>query len=56
MCNASLPEDVYWVPRVNQLRTYGPWAFAEFTDNYRIEAEFNRMLAAFGSSLAGASG
>ena len=44
--------DNYWVPCVNNLRTYGHWAFAEFTEVYRIEtdfeakveAEFNKMI------------
>jgi len=44
--------DTYWVPGVNNLGTYGRWAFAEFTEVYQIEAdfaakvesEFNRMI------------
>lgn len=44
--------DTYWVPGVNNLGSYGRWAFAEFTDVYQIEAdfkakvesEFNRMI------------
>ena len=44
--------DTYWVPGVNNLKTYGRWAFAEFTDVYQIqadfadkvEAEFNKMI------------
>jgi len=44
--------DTYWVPGVNNLGSYGRWAFAEFTDVYEIEAdfkakvesEFNRMI------------
>jgi type III restriction enzyme len=44
--------DTYWVPGVNHLRSYGRWAFAEFTDVYQIgtdfeakvAAEFNRMI------------
>ena len=47
--------DTYWVPGVTHLGTHGRWAFAEFTDVYRIEAdfakkveaEFNRMMAGF---------
>jgi type III restriction enzyme len=30
--------DIYWVPGVNNLGTYGRWAFAEFADVYQIEA------------------
>lgn len=44
--------EAYWVPGVNNLGTYGRWAFAEFTDVYemqsdfaaRVEAEFNIMI------------
>jgi len=44
--------ETYWVPGVNNLRAYGRWAFAEFTEVYRIqddfearvEAEFNKMI------------
>jgi len=32
--------DTYWVPGVNHLGSYGRWAFAEFTEVYRIEADF----------------
>jgi type III restriction enzyme len=45
--------DTYWVPGVNHLGTHGRWAFAEFTEVYQIEAdfeakvqdEFNKMIA-----------
>jgi type III restriction enzyme len=45
--------DTYWVPGVNHLGTYGRWAFAEFTEVYKIESdfkakvesEFNKMIA-----------
>lgn len=53
----------YWVPGVNNLGRYGRWAFAEFTEVYRIEAdfearveaEFNRMIDSVitGSSMKG---
>jgi type III restriction enzyme len=44
--------DTYWVPGVNNLGTYGRWVFAEFTDVYqmqadfeaKVEAEFNKMI------------
>jgi type III restriction enzyme len=32
--------DTYWVPGVNNLKTYGRWAFAELTDVYEIETNF----------------
>lgn len=44
--------EVYWVPGVNNLKRFGRWAFAEFTDVYeiqsdfekKVEAEFNKMI------------
>ncbi|HPQ45166.1 MAG TPA: DEAD/DEAH box helicase family protein [Syntrophales bacterium] len=44
--------DTYWTPGVNNNGTYGRWAFAEFTEIYQIEtdfeakveAEFNKMI------------
>jgi len=44
--------DTYWVPGVNNLRTYGRWTFAELTEVYAMQtdfeetvrAEFNRMI------------
>lgn len=44
--------ETYWVPGVNRQGRYGRWAFVEFTDVYRmeadfeakVEAEFNRMI------------
>jgi len=32
--------DKYWVPGVNHLRSFGRWAFAEFTDVYEIQGDF----------------
>jgi type III restriction enzyme len=48
--------DTYWVPGVNHLKTYGRWAFAEFTEVYQMEAdfkakvesEFNKMIERMG--------
>jgi type III restriction enzyme len=37
--------DTYWVPGVNHLSTYGRWAFAEFTDVFSIEADFEKKIA-----------
>ncbi len=45
--------DTYWIPGVNNLGTYGRWAFSEFTDVWlmqadfakKVEAEFNKMIA-----------
>ena len=36
--------EIYWVPGVNNLKQYGRWAFAEFTDVFQIEAEFNKLI------------
>ena len=36
--------ETYWVPGVNHLGSYGRWAFAEFTDVYEIEAEFEAKV------------
>ena len=44
--------ETYWVPGVNHLGHYGRWAFAEFTEVYqiqsdfeeRVEGEFNKMI------------
>ena len=36
--------DTYWVPGVNNLGTYGRWAFAEFTDIYEIESDFKAKV------------
>jgi type III restriction enzyme len=32
--------ETYWVPGVNNLGTYGRWSFAEFTDVYQMQADF----------------
>ncbi|MEA4882970.1 MAG: DEAD/DEAH box helicase family protein [Clostridia bacterium] len=45
--------ETYWIPGVNNLSRYGRWTFAEFTEVYQIEtdfeakveAEFNKMIA-----------
>jgi type III restriction enzyme len=36
--------DTYWVPGVNNLGSYGRWAFAEFTDVYQIEADLEMKI------------
>ncbi len=38
--------DTYWVPGVNNLGAYGRWAFAEFTEVYQIEADFEAKVEA----------
>jgi len=36
--------DTYWVPGVNHLGTHGRWAFAEFTEVYQIESDFEAKV------------
>ena len=36
--------ETYWVPGVNNLKQYGRWAFAEFTEVYQIEADFKAKV------------
>ncbi|MDI6711024.1 MAG: DEAD/DEAH box helicase family protein [Bacillota bacterium] len=38
--------ETYWIPGVNNLKRYGRWAFAEFTEVYRIEADFEARVEA----------
>jgi type III restriction enzyme len=50
--------EAYWIPGVNNLRTFGRWAFSEFTQVYeiqdqfkaKVEKEFDKMIA---STLSG---
>lgn len=41
----KLTMDTYWVPGVNNLETFGRWAFAELTDVYQMEADFEAKVA-----------
>lgn len=46
--------DTYWVPGVNNLKQYGRWAFAEFTEIYQIEADFKaKVLGEFNRMIEG---
>lgn len=38
--------ETLWVPSVNRHGQYGRWAFAEFTDAYRMQADFGTAIAA----------
>ena len=38
--------DTYWVPGVNNLGAHGRWAFAELTDVYTMEEDFEEALKA----------
>jgi type III restriction enzyme len=49
--------DTYWVPGVNHAGVLGRWAFAELTEIYRIESDFEaRVERAFGEMIARAGG
>ena len=37
----------YWVPGVNNLASFGRWAFAEFTEVFEIDAAFARLIDGF---------
>ena len=58
----KLTMDSYWIAGVNNLQTYGRWAFAEFTDVFdmqedfskRIEEEFGKMIDATCKAAASA--
>jgi type III restriction enzyme len=46
--------ETYWVPGVNNLKQYGRWTFAEFTEVYQIETDFEaKVEAEFDKMLAG---
>ncbi len=48
--------DTYWVPGVNNLGTHGRWAFAEFTEVYQIEADFEaKVKSEFDKMIASAA-
>lgn len=36
--------DNYWVPGVNNLKTYGRWAFVEFGDVFQMQADFAKKV------------
>ena len=36
--------ETYWVPGVNNLGRFGRWAFAEFTEVYQIESDFEAKV------------
>jgi len=38
--------ETYWIPGVNNHGQYGRWAFAEFTEVYQIEADFEAKVEA----------
>ena len=34
----------YWVPGVNNLKSYGRWAFAEFGDVFEMESNLEQVI------------
>ncbi|MFC1818249.1 BPTD_3080 family restriction endonuclease [Thermodesulfobacteriota bacterium] len=36
--------ETYWVPGVNNLKSFGRWAFAEFTEIYQMESDFEAKV------------
>jgi len=40
----ALTMQTYWVPGVNNLGQYGRWAFAEFTDVYEMQSDFEQRV------------
>ena len=45
--------DSYWIPGVNNHGSYGRWAFAEFTDVWEMQDDFEGEVAGkFNSMLA----
>ena len=48
--------DTYWVPGVNNHGRYGRWAFAEFTDVYAMQSDFEaKVEAAFNQMIENAA-
>lgn len=37
--------ETYWIPGVNNLGNFGRWAFAEFTDVYEMEEDFEQKIS-----------
>ncbi len=43
----------YWVPGVNNLGSFGRWAFAEFTNVFEIESKFSSLITELVSRTSG---
>ncbi len=43
--------EAYWIPGVNNLKSYGRWAFAEFGDVYQMDADFKTKVKSQVDSL-----
>jgi type III restriction enzyme len=42
----------FWVPGVNNLGTYGRWAFAEFTSVFDMDGDFDKLIESFAVPIA----
>jgi len=42
----------YWVPGVNDLGSFGRWAFSEFTSVFEIDAEFDKLIQSLATPAA----
>jgi type III restriction enzyme len=42
--NKKSTMETYWIPGVNNLKQYGRWAFAEFTEIYDMDKDFNAKI------------
>ncbi|WP_350134347.1 DEAD/DEAH box helicase family protein [Nitrosomonas sp.] len=40
----KLTMDTYWIPGVNNLKSYGRWAFVEFADVFEMEHDFKQKV------------
>ncbi|MDR3087179.1 MAG: DEAD/DEAH box helicase family protein [Azoarcus sp.] len=47
--------ETYWIPGVNNLKTCGRWAFAEFTNVWAMEQDFARQLEQCFDEMIGAT-
>ena len=44
--------EVFWIPGINRLESYGRWAFLELKEVYKMESEFEaKVEAEFGEML-----
>ena len=45
----KLTMETYWVPGVNNLKSFGRWVFVEFSDVFAIEGAFGMLVQTFAS-------
>ncbi len=44
--------DTCWIAGVNNIGTYGRWAFAKFTDIFMVEENFRKEVEQFLTNVA----